>query len=68
MTADTTPAEFVGGPIDGQQRILQGEPEEQAISEFKDGVIVDHKYRRRRINGISVRLPSGHVPFDWVQK
>lgn len=60
-----TPAEFVGGPIDGKQKILPDEPSEMNIKEWKDGEIVEHLYVRRKINGIGVRLPSGLIPFDW---
>lgn len=63
--SDVTPAEFVGGPVDGQQRIVPGEPSELFVDEFKDFKIVQHVYVRRRINGIGVRLPSGMVPYDW---
>lgn len=65
MPASQTTAEFVGGPIDGKQRILPDEPGEMNIKEWKDGAIVEHLYIRRKINGIGVRLPSGLIPFDW---
>ena len=63
--SDTTPAEFVGGPIDGQQRILCGEPDEHDVEEFNGKRVETHIYRRRKINGIGVRLPTGLVPYDW---
>jgi hypothetical protein len=65
MPSDTTPAEFVGGPIDGQQRILAGEPETWEVDEFASMKVTTHIYRRRRIDGIGVRLPNGLVPYDW---
>lgn len=61
-----TPAEFVGGPADGRQQVVPGEPSRLTLGELKDGKVVSHAYRRRRINGIGVRLPSGMVPYDWA--
>lgn len=66
MPESQTPAEFVGGPIDGRQYILPKEPQHVDIQELKNGSIVDHRYVRRRINGIAVRLPSGLAPYDWM--
>lgn len=66
MPLSQTPAEFVGGPIDGKRRILMDEPCHVDVKEIKNGLIVSHQYVRRKINGIGVRLPSGYVPFDWT--
>ena len=66
MPQSHTQAELVGGPVDGRVYMLRDEPEHVDVKEWKDGAIVEHRYVRRRINGIGVRLPSGLIPFDWV--
>lgn len=68
MRADQSPVELVGGPVDGQIRVLQGEPTEISIPEFRNGIVIDHLYRRREINGVVVRLSNKRIPYDWVNQ
>jgi len=71
--SDGIHAEFVGGTFDGQYRFLPSETNEVTVQEFDQAIvdehgkvkIVNHKYVRRSVNGIFVRLPSGAYPFDW---
>jgi hypothetical protein len=70
-------AELFGGPMDGQWITLNGEPEmfEVPVKTMPEigrlcsepTKIITHVYRRRRDNGIAVRLPGGLYPYDWQQ-
>lgn len=74
MPDESTPAELVGGPADGIRKVLYGEPETVEITEAVTAAPGEmpqcyvHTYRRRRVNGIGVRLPSGMFPYDWLSK
>lgn len=68
MSTDQCPVELVGGLVDGQIRILQGNPTEIRVPEFRNGIIIDHLYRRREINGVVVQLPNKRIPYDWVNQ
>lgn len=68
MPAEQLHVEFVGGPIDGHHRVLPDEPESWECGCLVNGKIEIHKYRRRRVNGIAPRLPSGLFPMDWSSK
>lgn len=68
-------AELVGGPCDGERYVLSDDNSSEVIiaSTWIDGplfsqgcqlVRVNHRYVRRKIDGICVRLPSGHFPYD----
>jgi hypothetical protein len=65
-------AEMIGGPCDGARYVLSDDNSSEVIiaSSWSDGplfsqlVRVDHRYLRRKIDGIYVRLPSGHFPYD----
>ena len=72
LMSDAIHAKFVGGPDDGLHRFLPSETNEVTIQEFYQEIdehgkvkIVNHKYARRSVNGIFVRLPNGFYPFDW---
>lgn len=68
------PAEFVGGPMDGQHLWLL--PDQNAVEVYVQDCkqsasaesgqvrIVQHIYQRRQVNGIFVRLPNGFYPYD----
>lgn len=61
-----TPAEFVGGPLDGLQRILHGEPEAFSVDgQVSDGRRLEWVYARRRISGETFRR-DGIVMFDFI--
>jgi hypothetical protein len=63
--SEPIPAEFVGGPIDGQQRWLK--PDQNAVDVMEQGAgleITRRRYERRAIGGIFVRLPNGFYPYD----
>lgn len=66
-------AEFIGGPMDGNQRCLPTENKE-VVAFCCDGVsfdesgkmkVVEHLYRRRSFEGVWCRLPNGFHPYDY---
>lgn len=65
-------AELVGGPCDGKRLYLQEEQScEVVFSGFsgydRDEIkYLEYRYKRRKINGICVRLPNGWLPYDYV--
>ena len=73
MSSEAIMAEFVGGPMDGQQRCLESSANEVIFFETDLAVVDDagkvkvikHKYERRSTESIFVRLPNGFFPFDW---
>ena len=66
-------AEFVGGPMDGNQRCLPSDVEEIEVFELDKSIVdesgkvkvVKHIYKRRSVESIFTRLPNGFYPFDW---
>lgn len=70
--SEPIPAEFVGGPMDGQQRFLESTVDEVVAFELDRSVVdeagnvkvIKHKYKRRSTGSIFVRLPNGFFPFD----
>jgi hypothetical protein len=67
-------AEFVGGPLDGKQQCLIAGCGTVTMHEIGIAIVdesclvkmVNHKYQRRSINGVFVKLPNGMSPFDWI--
>ncbi len=74
---EVTTAELVGGPADGEIFVVPLAPNflygstYRSTHGFTDGTLntepiyVTHVYRRRIVNGESVRLESGVVPYDF---
>jgi hypothetical protein len=72
--SEPIPAEFVGGPMDGQQRWLLPDQNSVEVLDCKQSAlaelclgrvrIVTRNYQRRQVNGIFVRLANGFYPYD----